>query len=153
LKQAAIEKHPRYIKKVAEDNAKVVCLQELFCGPYFCAEQDRRSYRTAELVTDGSVTTLMQEIARKHEIVLIVPMYEEDGAGIYYNSAPVVDAEGKYLGKYRKTHIPHCRLAFWEKCYSKPGNLGYLFSEQLTQKRESTSAMTVISPKAPGRWV
>ena len=125
LKQAAIEKHLRYIEKAAADNAKVVCLQELFCGPYFCAEQDRRWYRAAEPVPDGPVTTLMQEVARKYSIVLVVPVYEEDGAGIYYNTAAVIDADGKHLGKYRKTHIPHCLPAFWEKFYFKPGNLGY----------------------------
>jgi N-carbamoylputrescine amidase len=67
----------------------------------------------------------MQEGARKHSMVMIVPVYEEETTGVYYNTAAVLDADGTYLGKYRKTHIPHCLPAFWEKFYFKPGNLGY----------------------------
>jgi beta-ureidopropionase len=67
----------------------------------------------------------MQDVARKYEMAIVVPLYEEDGAGIYYNTAAVVDADGSYLGKYRKNHIPHCAPGFWEKFYFRPGNLGY----------------------------
>ena len=67
----------------------------------------------------------MQEVAKQYSMVLVVPIYEEEQTGIYYNSAAVIDADGKYLGKYRKTHIPHCAPGFWEKFYFKPGNLGY----------------------------
>jgi beta-ureidopropionase len=67
----------------------------------------------------------MQEVARRHSMVIVVPLYEEDGTGIYYNTAAVIDADGSYLGKYRKNHIPHCAPGFWEKFYFRPGNLGY----------------------------
>jgi N-carbamoylputrescine amidase len=67
----------------------------------------------------------MQERAQRHQMVLVVPLYEEEATGVYYNTAAVIDADGSYLGKYRKTHIPHCLPAFWEKFYFKPGNLGY----------------------------
>ena len=74
---------------------------------------------------DGPTVTLMQKLARKHRMVIVVPIYEEEQPGIYYNTAAVIDADGRYLGKYRKTHIPHCKPGFWEKFYFRPGNLGY----------------------------
>jgi N-carbamoylputrescine amidase len=67
----------------------------------------------------------MRDVARSREMVLIVPIYEEEITGVYYNTAAVIDADGKYLGKYRKNHIPHVAPGFWEKFYFKPGNLGY----------------------------
>jgi beta-ureidopropionase len=67
----------------------------------------------------------MQERARKHGMALVVPIYEEEMAGVYYNTAAVISHTGEYLGKYRKHHIPHCHPGFWEKFYFKPGNLGY----------------------------
>src|ERR671935_369129 len=123
-KDSMVEKHVRYIADAAKQGAQVMCLQELFYGPYFCQVQDTKHYSYTEKIPDGPTTKLMQELAKKHSIVLIVPMYEEDGAGVYYNTAAVIDADGKYLGKYRKTHIPHVN-GFWEKFYFRPGNLGY----------------------------
>jgi N-carbamoylputrescine amidase len=76
-------------------------------------------------VPDGPTVKLMQKLAKKHKMVLIVPIYEVEQAGIYYNTAAVIDADGKFLGKYRKNHIPHTKPGFWEKFYFKPGNLGY----------------------------
>ena len=67
----------------------------------------------------------MRELAKRRDIVLIVPVYEEDLTGVYYNTAAVIDAGGTYLGKFRKMHIPHCAPGFWEKFYFRPGNLGY----------------------------
>ncbi|MEP0848219.1 MAG: acyltransferase [Phycisphaerae bacterium] len=125
IKQAMIDKHVALIASAAKGGAQVVCLQELFYGPYFCAEQDKRWYTLTEKVPDGPTTRLMCEIARKHQIVLIVPLYEEDMPGLYYNAAAVIDADGRYLGKYRKTHLPHVAPGFWEKFYFRPGNLGY----------------------------
>ena len=66
-----------------------------------------------------------EDLAKKHKMVIVVPMYEEDLPGVYYNSAAVIDADGEYLGKFRKIHIPHCNPGFWEKFYFRPGNLGY----------------------------
>ena len=125
VKQAMIEKHVALIADAANKGAQIVCLQELFYGPYFCAEQDPKWYELTEKVPDGPTTKLMQELARKHQMVIVVPMYEEDLPGIYYNTASVIDADGSYLGKFRKMHIPHCNPGFWEKFYFRPGNLGY----------------------------
>src|SRR5881296_93006 len=123
-KDSMIERHAKYIADAAKQGAQVMCLQELFYGPYFCQVQDTKHYSYTEKIPDGPTTKLMQELAKKHSMVLIAPMYEEDQAGIYYNTAAIVDADGKYLGKYRKTHIPHVN-GFWEKFYFRPGNLGY----------------------------
>ncbi len=125
IKKAMLDKHVKLIAEAAKRKAKIVCLQEIFYGPYFCAEQETRWYHFTERVPDGPTTKMMQKLAKKHRMVLIVPMYEEEQAGIYYNTAAVIDADGKYLGKYRKNHIPHTKPGFWEKFYFKPGNLGY----------------------------
>lgn len=125
LKQYMIDKHVSLIEQAAEDGVDVLCLQELFYGPYFCAEQDPRWYAMVEPVPDGPTVRLMQELAKKHSMVMIVPVYEEEMAGVFYNTAAVLDRDGSYLGKYRKTHIPHLAPGFWEKFYFKPGNSGY----------------------------
>lgn len=125
IKQAMIEKHLEMIEKAAAAGVKILCLQEIFYGPYFCAEQDIKWYSTAELIPDGPTTQLMCETARRLAMVLVIPIYEYDLPGVYYNTAAVIDADGTYLGKYRKHHIPHCHPGFWEKFYFKPGNLGY----------------------------
>jgi N-carbamoylputrescine amidase len=125
IRRAMIDKHITLIAEAADKGAQVVCLQELFYGPYFCAEQQARWYEMTERVPDGPTITLMTEVARKHGLVLIVPVYEEDLPGVYYNTAAVIDADGTYLGKFRKMHIPHCNPGFWEKFYFRPGNLGY----------------------------
>ena len=123
-KSSMIEKHADYVEQAAQQGAQVMCFQELFYGPYFCQIQDPKFYGLTEKIPDGPTTQLMQEVARRNNIVLIVPMYEEDQTGVYYNTAAVIDADGKYLGKYRKTHIPQVN-GFWEKFYFRPGNLGY----------------------------
>jgi beta-ureidopropionase len=125
IKQAMIEKHLQLIALAADRGAQVVCLQELFYGPYFCAEQETKWYDLTERIPDGPTIKLMSERAKKYGVVMVVPIYEEDLPGIYYNSATVIDADGTYLGKYRKMHIPHCAPGFWEKFYFRPGNLGY----------------------------
>jgi beta-ureidopropionase len=125
IKKAMIDKHVDLIAKAAHQGAQVLCLQELFYGPYFCAEQNIRWYELTERIPDGPTTQLMCELAKQHGIVLVVPMYEEDLTGVYYNTAAVIDADGSYLGKFRKIHIPHCAPGFWEKFYFRPGNLGY----------------------------
>ncbi|HEY7410738.1 MAG TPA: nitrilase-related carbon-nitrogen hydrolase [Vicinamibacteria bacterium] len=125
VREAMVAKHMKLIEQAAAQQVRVLCLQELFYGPYFAAEQDTRWYAFTERVPDGPVVRLMQDVARKHEMVMVVPVYEEEATGVYYNTAAVIDADGSYLGKYRKNHIPHCLPAFWEKFYFKPGNLGY----------------------------
>jgi beta-ureidopropionase len=125
LKREMIDKHLDYIRRAAEAGAQIVCLQELFYGPYFCAEQQVRWYDFTEAVPEGPTIKLMRDVARQLGIALIVPVYEREQEGVYYNTAAVIDASGKYLGKYRKTHIPHVAPGFWEKFYFRPGNLGY----------------------------
>lgn len=125
IKKINIERTLSLIEFAARQGAKIVCLQEIFTTPYFCAEQQTRWYEAVERVPDGPTVKLMQEVARDHGIVLIAPIYEEEQSGLYYNTAAVIDADGKYLGKYRKNHIPHVAPGFWEKFYFRPGNLGY----------------------------
>ena len=125
-KESMIEKHEKYAREAAAQGAKVMCFQELFYGPYFCQVQDPQYYSYTELIPDGPTTKRMQDLAKQTGMVVIAPMYEEDekASGIYYNTAAVIDADGTYLGKYRKTHIPHVK-GFWEKFYFRPGNTGY----------------------------
>src|SRR6266404_6419362 len=125
VKQAMIEKHEGYIAQAAQAGSQITCLQEIFYGPYFCAEQQTRWYDSTEHIPDGPTVKRMQELARKHQMALIVPIYEVEQEGLYYNTAAVIDSSGKYLGKYRKHHIPHVAPGFWEKFYFRPGNLGY----------------------------
>ena len=124
-KQEAIDKHVELIEQAAADGAQITCLQEIFYGPYFCADEGNTDwYKTAE-PDDGPTIQLMQELAKKHSMVLVVPIYEEAMQGVYYNTTVVIDADGTNLGKYRKTHIPQVGPIFWEKFFFKPGNLGY----------------------------
>jgi len=123
-KESMIELHEKYVSEAASAGTQVMCFQELFYGPYFCQVQDTEFYSYAEAVPDGPTTKRFQELAAKHEMVLVLPMYEREKAGFLYNTAAVIDADGSYLGKYRKTHIPQVK-GFWEKFYFRPGNLGY----------------------------
>jgi N-carbamoylputrescine amidase len=123
IKSASLDKHRRFIEEAGAKGVQILCLQEIFYGPYFCAEQDPKWYRSAEPIP-GPTTTWAQELAKKFQMVLIVPIYEEAMTGVYYNTAAVIDADGTLLGRYRKNHIPHVQ-GFWEKFYFKPGNLGY----------------------------
>jgi beta-ureidopropionase len=125
IKERMIEKHLTYIKQAADNGAQLVCMQEIFTGPYFCAEQQIRWYDSTEEIPNGPTIRLMQDVARKHRVALIVPIYEREQDGVYYNTAAVLHNDGSYLGKYRKTHIPHVAPGFWEKFYFRPGNLGY----------------------------
>jgi beta-ureidopropionase len=122
--ESMIAKHENYARQAAAAGSQVICFQELFYGPYFCQVQDRKFYAYTEPIPNGPTTERMQRLAQETGMVLIVPMYEEDKPGLYYNTAAVIDADGRYLGKYRKTHLPHLP-GFWEKFYFRPGNLGY----------------------------
>ncbi len=122
--ETMIAKHEAYARQAAGQGAQVMCFQELFNGPYFCQVQDRQFFAHTEPIPDGPTTKRMQALAKETGMVLIVPMYEAESPGVYYNTAAVIDADGSYLGKYRKTHLPH-QPGFWEKYYFRPGNLGY----------------------------
>jgi N-carbamoylputrescine amidase len=128
VKEANIEKHVKMIREAGEKGVQILCLQELFYGPYFCAEQDKKWYAITEQVPEGPTTVRMQELAKEYNMVIVVPVYEREQDGIYYNTAAVIDADGEYLGKYRKNHIPDVKMnpgGFLEKFYFRPGNLGY----------------------------
>ena len=124
IQQAMLEKHIPFIEKAGHAGVQILCLQEIFNGPYFCPSQDRRWYAAAEAVP-GPTTALMQDYAKKYGMAIIVPLYEEAMRGVYYNAAAVVDADGQYLGKYRKQHIPQT-AGFWEKYFFRPGDGGYV---------------------------
>lgn len=122
-KESMLAKHERFVVQAAARGAQVICFQELFYGPYFGIVQDKKYYGYAESVP-GPVTERFAELAREHRMVLVLPVYEQEQPGVLYNTAAVVDSDGRYLGKYRKHHIPHLDR-FWEKFYFRPGNLGY----------------------------
>ncbi len=123
-KDSMIKKNVEYARQAAEQGAQVMCFQELFYGPYFCQVQENEHFAYAEPIPDGPTTKLMLDLAKETGMVLIVPIFEMEQEGFYYNTAAVIDADGTYLGKYRKNHIPHVK-GFWEKFYFRPGNLGY----------------------------
>jgi beta-ureidopropionase len=125
IKQAMIDKHVAMIRTAAKEGAQIVCLQEIFYGPYFCAEQTTRWYESTEKVPDGPTVQLMTRLACELGVALVVPVYEVEEEGVFYNTAAVIGRDGAYLGKYRKAHIPHVAPGFWEKFYFRPGNLGF----------------------------
>jgi N-carbamoylputrescine amidase len=121
IRRAMLDAHLPLIDKAGAEGVQVLCFQEVFTQPYFCPSQDSKWYDAAEYIPDGPTTKLMQEYAQKHNMVIVVPIYEKTNIiGVYYNTAAVIDADGKYLGKYRKTHIPQVS-GFWEKFFFKPG--------------------------------
>jgi len=124
IRAAMIEKHLGLIKKAHEGGVKILGLQEVFNGPFFPACEDKKWYGFAEDVPNGPTIKIIQEQAKKYNMVIVAPVYEREMAGVYYNTAAVIDADGTYLGKYRKTHIPQ-GSGFNEKYYFKPGNLGF----------------------------
>jgi N-carbamoylputrescine amidase len=123
-KDSMIKKHEDYARQAAEQGAQVMCFQEVFYSPYFCQVQENEHFDDAEPIPDGPTTQAMQALAKETGMVLVLPMFEMEQEGFYYNTAAVIDADGNYLGKYRKTHIPHVK-GFWEKFYFRPGNTGY----------------------------
>ncbi len=124
IRDKMIDAHIPFIETAGRQGVQVLCFQEVFTQPYFCPSQDPKWYRAAERIPDGHTTQLMREYAKKYQMVMVVPLYEEEMTGVYYNAAAVIDADGKYLGKYRKSHLPQV-AGFWEKFFFKPGNLGY----------------------------
>jgi len=118
------EAHLPLIEQAGKQGVQVLCLQEVFNQPYFCPSQDAKWYAAAEKIPDGPTVSLMKEYAAKYAMVIVVPIYEEDITGVYYNTCAVIDADGSYMGKYRKTHIPQV-AGFYEKFFFKPGNSGW----------------------------
>jgi len=122
-KESMLDRHEAFQREAAAQGAQVICFQELFYGPYFGITQDKRYYRYAEPV-DGPIVQRFAALAKELGMVSILPIYEEEQTGVYYNTTVVVDADGSILGTYRKHHLPHLDR-FWEKFYFRPGNQGY----------------------------
>src|SRR5579883_322766 len=106
IKKDGLERHLPFIEEAGKKGVQILGLQEIFNGPYFCPSQDPKWYEAAEAVP-GPTTELMQKYAKQYQMAMVVPVYEREQAGVYYNTAAVIDADGSYVGKYRKTHIPH----------------------------------------------
>src|SRR6218665_3858451 len=121
--EANIQKAVKGIEEAAAKGANIVCLQELFASLYFCDVEDHENFKLAEAIP-GPTTELMQDLAKRLNVVIIASLFEKRAQGLYHNTTAVIDADGKYLGKYRKMHIPD-DPAFYEKFYFTPGDLGY----------------------------
>ena len=124
IRQRMLEAHLPLVDEAGARGIQILCFQEVFTHPYFCPSRDTKWYSVAESIPDGPTTGLMQNYARKHKMVIVVPIFEEETTGIYYNCAAVIDSDGSYLGKYRKTHFPKM-AGFWESFFFEPGNSGY----------------------------
>ncbi|NGO67265.1 nitrilase-related carbon-nitrogen hydrolase [Streptomyces boncukensis] len=122
--ESMVAKHEEHARDAARQGARVIGFQEVFNAPYFCQVQDAAHYRWAEPVPHGPTVHRMRALARETGMVVVAPVFEEDGSGFYYNTAAVIDADGTVLGTYRKHHIPQVE-GFWEKFYFRPGNTGW----------------------------
>lgn len=122
-KAKELEREILRIREAAAAGARIICLKELFNTPYFCTRQDVGQFDLAEEVP-GATTARLSALARELEVVLVVPLFERAMAGVCFNTAVVIDADGTLLGKYRKTHIPQ-DPGFEEKFYFTPGDLGF----------------------------
>jgi N-carbamoylputrescine amidase len=111
------------IRKAASDGAQIVCLQELFTSLYFCDVEDYDNFELAEAIP-GPTTDVLSKVAQELNVVIVASLFEKRAAGLYHNTTAILDADGTYLGKYRKMHIPD-DPAFYEKFYFTPGDLGY----------------------------
>ncbi|HCX23556.1 MAG: acyltransferase [Flammeovirgaceae bacterium] len=111
------------VEEAAKQGAQIVCLQELFGSTYFCDVEDYENFKLAEAIP-GPSTEVFSELAKKHNVVIIASLFEKRAQGLYHNTAAVIDADGSYLGKYRKMHIPD-DPGYFEKFYFTPGDLGF----------------------------
>jgi len=121
--EANLSKTLAQIEQACRDGAQIICTQELFRSQYFCQTEDHAFFELAESIP-GPSTAALQKLAAKHQVVLIASLFEKRAAGLYHNTAVVVDADGSLLGKYRKMHIPDDPL-YYEKFYFTPGDLGF----------------------------
>src|ERR1700738_1409670 len=113
----------RLVREAARRGAKIICLQEIFTTQYFCQVEDHKYFQFAEPIP-GPSTEQLSRVAKELEIVIVAPLFEKRRAGVYHNTAAIIDADGKFLGKYRKMHIPDDPL-YHEKFYFTPGDLGF----------------------------
>ena len=117
------EKAVSLVRQAAKGGAKIVCLPELFRTLYFCQSEDHANFELAEAIP-GPSTEHLSKLAAELEVVIVASLFEKRAEGLYHNTAAVLDADGRYLGKYRKMHIPDDPL-FYEKFYFTPGDLGF----------------------------
>jgi len=122
-KQPNLEKAIKEVRNAAAKGAQIVCLQELFTSLYFCDVEDYENFKLAESIP-GPSTTALSEVAKELNVVIIASLFEKRAEGLYHNTTAVIDADGEYLGKYRKMHIPD-DPGYYEKFYFTPGDLGY----------------------------
>ena len=155
---ANLQRTERLVREAARKGAQIVCLKELFQSPYFCKSQQSERFDLAEPIP-GRTTDAMQRLAKELSIVLIVPLFERQAAGVYRNSAAIIDADGALLGVYRKMHIPDDPL-FNEKYYFTPGDAGsaddasaqvYFFSDVkcMSRTRAFSAADAVVAVIGP----
>ena len=123
-KEQNIARYTEKVRQLAAEGAQIICLQELFASLYFCDVEDYHNFRYAESIPDGPTTQHFMELARELGVVIICSMFEKRAEGLYHNTTAVIDADGSYLGKYRKMHIPD-DPGYYEKFYFTPGDLGY----------------------------
>lgn len=122
-KKKSLARHLELVREAARKGAQIVCLQELFLTPYFCKTEDTALFDLAEAVP-GKTTDTLAKLAKRLGVVIIASLFEKRAPGLYHNTTAVIDADGRYLGKYRKMHIPDDPL-FYEKFYFTPGDLGF----------------------------
>src|SRR6266508_2203685 len=121
--RANLKKTLALAERAARQGAQIICTQELFRSQYFCQSEDHANFALAESIP-GPSTDAFQKLAKKHRVVVIASLFEKRAAGLYHNTAAVIDADGSLLGIYRKMHIPDDPL-FYEKFYFTPGDLGF----------------------------
>jgi len=120
---ANLQKALQRMEQAADQGAQIICTQELFTSLYFCDREDYRNFELAEPVP-GPTTEALMTFARKRQVVVVASLFEKRASGVFHNTAVVIDADGRYLGKYRKMHIPD-DPGYYEKFYFTPGDLGY----------------------------
>jgi N-carbamoylputrescine amidase len=121
--RANIEKQCALIERAAKDGAQIVCTQELFSSQYFCQVEDHRFFKLAEPIP-GPTSNTLADLAKKHGLVIVASLFEKRAAGLYHNTAAIIDADGTLKGVYRKMHIPDDPL-YYEKFYFTPGDTGF----------------------------
>lgn len=121
--QANCRRTAAWVARAARKGAQIICTQELFRSQYFCQSEDHENFKLAEPIP-GPSTRTFQALARRHQVVIIASLFEKRAAGVYHNTAAIIDADGSLLGTYRKMHIPDDPL-YYEKFYFTPGDLGF----------------------------
>jgi N-carbamoylputrescine amidase len=120
---ANLKKNLTLAESAVKKGANIICTQELFCSQYFCQSEDHKNFKLAETIP-GPSTEVFQRFAKKHGVVMIASLFEKRASGLYHNTAAIIDADGKFLGIYRKMHIPDDPL-YYEKFYFTPGDTGF----------------------------